>query len=77
MRSGLVHQVKIFISLESNVEGLEKKINAWLKESGAKVINMFGNIAPQTVTTASKGTMLAERKFSSSDVFITVLYEAA
>ena len=72
-----MHQVKIFIGLESNVEALEEKINVWLKESGAKVVNMFGNIAPQTVTAASKGTMLAERKFSSSDVFIALLYEAA
>lgn len=72
-----MHQVKIFIGLESNIEAMEENLNGWLKESGAKVINMFGNIAPQTVTADSKGSTLAERKFSSSDVFITVLYETA
>jgi len=71
-----VHQIKIFADIESNVDALEGRVNAWLRESGAKVINIFGNIAPQTVTSASRGTALAERKFSSSDVFMVVVYDA-
>ena len=71
-----MHQVKIFVDIESNVEAMEAKINGWLKESGVKVINIFGNIAPQTVTSEARGSSLAERKFSSSDLLITVLYEA-
>lgn len=71
-----MHQIRVFTDIESNMEALEGRVNAWLRESGAKVINIFGNIAPQTVTSGSQGTALAERKFSSSDVFMVVVYDA-
>jgi len=74
-RSEFVHQVKLFVGLESSVAELEEIINAWLKESGVRVVNLIGNIAPQTVTRESKGSALAERKFSSSDLFLAVVYE--
>ncbi len=72
-----MHQIKLFVDLESNAQAMEDRINDWLKESGAKVINIVGNVAPQTVTAESKGTALAERKFSSSDLFGAVVYEPA
>ena len=72
-----MHQIKLFLDMESNSAGLEDKVNDWLKTSGAKVVNIFGNIAPQTVTTESKTTALAERKFSSSDLLLVVVYEPA
>jgi hypothetical protein len=72
-----VHQIKLFADLESNLAALEARVNDWLRTSGAKVVNIFGNIAPQTVTVESKTTALAERKFSSSDVFLVVVYESA
>jgi hypothetical protein len=72
-----VHQIRIFVDIESNVEGLEERVNAWLKESRANIIDIFGNIAPQTVASGSQGTALAQRKFSSSDIFMVVVYEAA
>lgn len=70
-----MHQIKLFADLESNLAAMEAKINDWLQKSGARVVNIFGNIAPQTATLESKSTALAERKFSSSDVFIAVVYE--
>ena len=72
-----MHQIKLFVDLESNVVALETRINDWLRKSEAKVVNIFGNIAPQTTTSEAKTTALAERKFSSSDLFIAVAYEAA
>jgi hypothetical protein len=68
-----VQQIRIFKSIESEVGELEREINGWLQESGVKVINVFGNIAPQTIlsdTAASSG-----RAFSPSDIFMVVLYE--
>ena len=67
-----MQQVKLFKSIESDVHILEDEINAWLRDSGARVVHMFGNISPQTVTSdASKGT----RAFAPSDIFMAVVYE--
>ena len=71
-----MHQIKLFVDIESNVDAMETRINTWLRESGAEVIKIFGNIAAQTVTPESKTTALAERKFSSSDLFISVVYDS-
>ena len=69
----VVQQIKIFKSIESDVTDLERDINAWLKESGARVVNIFGNIAPQTITDADKAK--GTRGFSPSDVLVALLYE--
>lgn len=71
-----MQQIKLFIDIESQVESLEAMVNDWLKKSGAKVVNIFGNIAAQTVTPEAKSASLGTRKFSSSDLFIVVVYEA-
>ncbi len=68
-----MQQIKIFKSIESDVSDLERDINAWLKESGARVVNVFGNIAPQTIGDPAKAK--GSRSFSPSDVLIVVLYE--
>ncbi len=68
-----MQQIKVFKSIESDVSDLERDINAWLKESGARVVNIFGNIAPQTITDADKAK--GTRGFSPSDVLVCVLYE--
>ena len=67
-------QVKIFKSIESDVSQLESDMNAWLAESGATVLNIFGNMAPQTIT-GDAGKGVGGRAFAPSDVFIVVLYE--
>ena len=69
-----MQQIRIFKSIESDIGELEREINGWLQESGVKVINMFGNIAPQTVN--AEGTGATGRAFSPSDVFMVVVYEA-
>ncbi len=68
-----MQQIKIFKSIESDVTELERDINAWLKESGARVVNVFGNIAPQTISDPEKAK--GTRGFSPSDVLVVLLYE--
>ncbi len=68
-----MQQIKIFKSIETEVSSLESEINSWLQESGVKVINIFGNIAPQTVNTDSSAS--GRGAFSPSDVFMVVVYE--
>ena len=68
-----MHQVKIFKSLESACKDLEAEINAWLKEEEVRVIEIFGNIAPQS---PGRGEALgASGATIPSDVFVTILYE--
>ncbi|XZE54401.1 hypothetical protein SH139x_000363 [Planctomycetaceae bacterium SH139] len=65
-----MQQVKLFKSVESELEDLQKSINDWIKSSGAKVISITGNIAPQTHVGSGMNT------FASSDILVVVLYEA-
>ncbi|MGE0609996.1 MAG: hypothetical protein AB7O62_23095 [Pirellulales bacterium] len=68
-----MHQIKIFKSVESEITSLESQVNRWLYDSKARVVQMFGNIAPQTV--AHETTGLNDGGFSPSDVLLVVLYE--
>ena len=70
-----MHKVKIFKSVESELNSLESQINAWLGESGARVVQIFGNIAPQSIPPTAKHSGLSTTEFAPSDVMIVVLYE--
>jgi hypothetical protein len=63
-----MRQVKIFKSIESELWNMEKEINSWAQETGAQIVSVTGNIAPQTGGASSHG-------FASSDVLVIVLYE--
>ncbi len=65
-----MQQVKIFKSIESELVALEQEINEWVAESGAKIVNITGNIAAQSASAGSLGDT-----FSGSDVLLFVLYE--
>ena len=65
-----MQRVKIFKSIESEIPALEEEMNDWLADSGAKVLSITGNIAPQAASTAGLGG-----SFSGSDVVLFVLYE--
>ena len=69
-----MHQVKIFKGLESSLGGLEKEINAWLADTHARVVQIFGNLAP-TSGERNEANSLAAYPYVASDVLIVVLYE--
>jgi hypothetical protein len=71
-----MQQVKLFKSVENEVDSLEKEINDWLSRSGAKVLSVTGNIAPQSVKPDGGGG-LGKGSFNPSDVLVVVLYETA
>jgi hypothetical protein len=70
-----MQQVRIFKGLETDVAVLEKQINAWLAESGVRVLQITGNIAPQGGPTDPKAGSIAASPYAASDVLIIVLYE--
>ena len=64
-----VKKVKFFKSIESELNALEDEINKWLAQSGATLISVTGNIAPQS----EGGTVMGS--FSASDILVIVVYE--
>ena len=71
-----MQQVRIFKSVENEVGELEKEINGWIRESGATVMSITGNIAPQSGGTEAKSSGLSRSGSAPSDVVVIVLYEA-
>jgi hypothetical protein len=69
-----VQQVKIFKTIEGEVESLEKQINSWIRESKVRVLSIVGNIAPQSRAAEPKAAM-PQHGFAPSDVLVIVLYE--
>jgi hypothetical protein len=70
-----MQQVRIFKGLENDVAVLEKQINAWLAESGVRVLQITGNIAPQAGPTDPKAGSIAASPYAASDIMVIVLYE--
>ena len=73
-----MQQVKLFTGIEGATEELSREINGWIRESGATVLQISGNIAPQShggsgATGLSRTGSSAGRV--SSDLFVIVLYE--
>ena len=53
-----MQQIKIFKCLENETPTFEVQVNRWLAETGVRVLNIFGNIAPQSSPTESvKGSI--------------------
>lgn len=67
-----MHQIKIFKGIESELGQLENDVNAWLAETGCRVVQMFGNLAPQTLSSLNKQSGLTKTDFVPSDVLLVV-----
>ena len=66
-----MQQVKIFKSVDTELADMERQINRWMRKSGARVLSITGNLAPQ----AGAGGV-GMNSFAASDVIVIVLYEA-
>ena len=68
-----MQQVKIFKSIESELDQMETEMNKFLirlNKKGGRVVDIIGNIAPQSG--AGAGPMSS---FSASDILVIVMYE--
>jgi hypothetical protein len=70
-----MHQVKLFKGLENDLPGLEKQVNDWLVKSDAKVVHMFGNLAPQKNETQPDETGIVHSLYLPANVLLVLLYE--
>jgi len=71
-----MQKVKIFKSLEKDVTRLEMDVNKWIAESGAKIISLDGNIAPQSERTGATTGGMGDSRYPPSDIVLIVLYES-
>lgn len=67
-----MQQIKIFVGLEADADNFERRVNDWIRTSRAKILQITGNIAPQTETAKMGGLSGAG---GSSDVILYILYE--
>lgn len=72
-----MQQVKLFKGMENDMASLEQEVNAWIRQSGARVISLTGNIAPQSNADNSKSGSLGSSAFAASDIILIVFYETA
>jgi hypothetical protein len=75
-RAAAMQQIKIFKGIENDLGSLEAEVNAWLAESSADVVSIFGNIAPQTPGSEVKSGGLSRSDFAPSDVLLVIHYRA-
>ncbi len=73
-----MQQIKLFVGGEDGAPDLESRVNAWIAESGARVISVTGNIAPQSPDADGEPSpTLSKGRYAPSDILLVVLYETA
>ncbi len=70
-----MQQVKIFKGAEGDIGSLENEINAWIRENGAKIVSITGNIAPQSQSLKTGAGGMDRITYPPSDVLVILLYE--
>lgn len=71
-----MQQIKFFKGIESDLPRLETQINQWMAQSGIRVLQVFGNLAPQSIVADTKSMNSPSLSpHPASDVLVAVLYE--
>jgi len=70
-----MQKIKIFKGLESDTEGLEQEVNSWIETSGAQVLQITGNIAPQSQSAKRSSDALLHGAHTASDVLLVIAYD--
>ncbi len=70
-----MQQIKIFKGIENDLASLESEVNVWLAAANVEVLNMFGNIAPQSAAAGDPPSAgLSRSEFAPSDVLLVIHY---
>ena len=72
-----MNQIKIFKGLEDDTTTIEHDVNEWLRSNDVRVVQIFGNVAPQTTAPETVKNTLTRTSHPPSDVLLVVLYERA
>jgi len=69
-----MQKIKIFKAIETESASLENEVNQWLAENDVRVLNMFGNISPQS-DSGKQSPGLSNSLFAPSDIMLIIHYE--
>ncbi len=69
-----MHQIKLFKGIEGALSELEAEVNEFLKSVQGEVINISGNIAPQSNTSTGETRGLGTG-LPPSDVIVVIHYK--
>ncbi|MGB0766953.1 MAG: hypothetical protein ACPGYV_04520 [Phycisphaeraceae bacterium] len=74
-----MQQIKLFVGSEDAAGELEAEVNGWIASSGAAVISISANIAPQSTLAGKDAAAMSTpgRRFAASDLLVMVTYEKA
>ena len=64
-----MQQIKIFKGVDNEIPEMERRINRWMRKSGARVISVQGNLSAPPST---GGPMSS---FSGSDILVILHFE--
>ena len=67
-------RIKFFKGTEVQLDEMQREIDSWLEETGARVTQMQSIIAPQTPS-GEESHGLTKSAFAPSDVLVTFLYD--
>jgi hypothetical protein len=70
-----MQQIKIFKALEHETQKLEDTINQWIAQSGVRVLQISGKIAPQTELPDGADAPMRKHLYPCSDLLVVLLYE--
>ena len=71
-----MQQIKLFVGREDHTADLEAEVNGWVAESGATILSITGNIAPQSILPGKDAAgSTPGRRFAPSDIMVIVTYE--
>jgi hypothetical protein len=70
-----VYQIKLFKGKEDEAANLEQEVNTWLGDNRVKVLQIIGNVAPQTLSADAVRNVLTRTNHPPSDLLVIVLYE--
>ncbi len=65
-----MQQLKLFRGVDNEMAELERQINRWMRKSGARILNVTGNLASN-----SQGSAGPMNSFVGGDILVIVLYE--
>lgn len=71
-----MRQIKLFKGIETELEALEQSVNRWIAENKIDVVQVFGNISPQSIMPGADRNVIQKTVFAPADVLIVVVYEA-
>lgn len=72
-----MQQIRLIKGVENDLAALENEVNEWIRRENVKILQIFGNLSPQSTSTSDSTKALTKSNFAPSDVLLVILYETS